>query len=305
MKKTLLILAAGMGSRYKGGIKQIAPVGPNGEILLHYSIYDAVRAGFDKIVFIIKRDIEDDFKEKIGAFAEERAEVHYCFQDEAYLPEGFVFPPERVKMFGTVQAMLAGKDVINEPFAIINADDYYGKSSFELASKALDELADSNGDLACMIGYKLNNTISYNGTVNRGICIQDENGFLNGVEETFEIMPEGDKIIANYQKENAKEVDGSSVVSMNFWEFKETIFDEGITLFDRFIDSIDKNDTKSEYVLPTMVDDLIKEDKLNVKVYPCDEVWHGITYPTDREEVANAILDLTNKGVYPDDLISE
>ena len=305
MKKTLLILAAGMGSRYKGGIKQIAPVGPNGEILLHYSIYDAVRAGFDKIVFIIKRDIEDDFKEKIGAFAEERAEVHYCFQDEAYLPEGFVFPPERVKMFGTVQAMLAGKDVINEPFAIINADDYYGKSSFELASKALDELADSNGDLACMIGYKLNNTISYNGTVNRGICIQDENGFLNGVEETFEIMPEGEKIIANYQKENAKEVDGSSVVSMNFWEFKETIFDEGITLFDRFIDSIDKNDTKSEYVLPTMVDDLIKEDKLNVKVYPCDEVWHGITYPTDREEVANAILDLTNKGVYPDDLISE
>lgn len=305
MKKTLLVLAAGMGSRYKGGIKQIAPVGPNGEILLHYSIFDAVRAGFDKIVFIIKRDIEKDFREKIGPFAEAKAEIHYCFQDEAYLPEGFVFPPERVKMFGTVQAMLAGKDVINEPFAIINADDFYGRSSFELASQALDELAASDRTLSCMVGYRLSNTISYNGTVNRGVCIQDENGHLSGVEETYDIFPSDGKLIANYGKGEEKEVDGSSVVSMNFWEFKETIFEDGMRLFDRFIDSIDKNDTKSEYVLPTMVDDLIKEGSLKVKVLPCNEVWHGITYPTDREEVASSIADMTRNGIYPDDLIRE
>ena len=305
MKKTLLVLAAGMGSRYKGGIKQIAPVGPNGEILLHYSIYDAVRAGFDKIVFIIKRDIEEDFKEKIGAFAEEKAEIHYCFQDEAYLPEGFVFPAGRIKMFGTVQAMLAGKDVIKEPFAIINADDFYGRSSFELAAKALDELAATDKGLSCMVGYKLSNTISYNGTVNRGVCLQDDSGYLTGVEETYDIFPSDGKLIANFQKGNEKEVEGSSLVSMNFWEFKETIFEDAIRLFDRFIDSIDKNDAKSEYVLPTMVDDLIKENKLKVKVLPCDEVWHGITYPTDREEVAASIADMTEKGIYPSDLIND
>lgn len=299
MKKTLMVLAAGLGSRY-GGIKQIAPIGPNGEILIHYAIHDAVLAGFEKIVFVIKREIEADFKAAIGAFAESRAEVAYAFQDEAYLPSGYTLPINRKKMLGTVQALLAAKDVIHEPFAIINADDYYGRESYAICADHLEQIA-ASGDTqaACMVGYRLKNTISYNGTVNRGIC-RTEGGKLSGVTETYQIMPlENGLITSNYGKEDGQLLAGDNIVSMNFWGFQPSIFTEAQTCFDRFIRSLQPDDLTSEYVLPTMVDDLIRADRIHVEVLPCDCTWMGITYPSDREDVSRGLSKMQNAGIYP------
>jgi NDP-sugar pyrophosphorylase family protein len=299
MKKTLMVLAAGLGSRY-GGIKQIAPIGPNGEILIHYAIHDAVLAGFEKIVFVIKREIEADFKAAIGAFAESRAEVAYAFQDEAYLPSGYTLPINRKKMLGTVQALLAAKDVIHEPFAIINADDYYGRESYAICADHLEQIA-ASGDTqaACMVGYRLKNTISYNGTVNRGIC-RTEGGKLSGVTETYQIMPlENGLITSNYGKEDGQLLAGDNIVSMNFWGFQPSIFTEAQACFDRFIRSLQPDDLTSEYVLPTMVDDLIRADRIHVEVLPCDCTWMGITYPSDREDVSRGLRKMQNAGIYP------
>lgn len=294
-----MVLAAGLGSRY-GGIKQIAPIGPNGEILIHYAIHDAVLAGFEKIVFVIKREIEADFKAAIGAFAESRAEVAYAFQDEAYLPSGYTLPINRKKMLGTVQALLAAKDVIHEPFAIINADDYYGRESYAICADHLEQIA-ASGDTqaACMVGYRLKNTISYNGTVNRGIC-RTEGGKLSGVTETYQIMPlENGLITSNYGKEDGQLLAGDSIVSMNFWGFQPSIFTEAQACFDRFIRSLQPDDLTSEYVLPTMVDDLIRADHIHVEVLPCDCTWMGITYPSDREDVSRGLRKMQNAGIYP------
>lgn len=294
-----MVLAAGLGSRY-GGIKQIAPIGPNGEILIHYAIHDAVLAGFEKIVFVIKREIEADFKAAIGAFAESRAEVAYAFQDEAYLPSGYTLPINRKKMLGTVQALLAAKDVIHEPFAIINADDYYGRESYAICADHLEQIA-ASGDTqaACMVGYRLKNTISYNGTVNRGIC-RTEGGKLSGVTETYQIMPlENGLITSNYGKEDGQLLAGDSIVSMNFWGFQPSIFTEAQACFDCFIRSLQPDDLTSEYVLPTMVDDLIRADRIHVEVLPCDCTWMGITYPSDREDVSRGLRKMQNAGIYP------
>lgn len=294
-----MVLAAGLGSRY-GGIKQIAPIGPNGEILIHYAIHDAVLAGFEKIVFVIKREIEADFKAAIGAFAESRAEVAYAFQDEAYLPSGYTLPINRKKMLGTVQALLAAKDVIHEPFAIINADDYYGRESYAICADHLEQIA-ASGDTqaACMVGYRLKNTISYNGTVNRGIC-RTEGGKLSGVTETYQIMPlENGLITSNYGKEDGQLLAGDNIVSMNFWGFQPSIFTEAQACFDRFIRSLQPDDLTSEYVLPTMVDDLIRADRIHVEVLPCDCTWMGITYPSDREDVSRGLRKMQNAGIYP------
>lgn len=299
MKKTLMVLAAGLGSRY-GGIKQIAPIGPNGEILIHYAIYDAVLAGFEKIVFVIKREIEADFKAAIGTFAEARAEVVYVFQDEAYLPAGYTLPTERKKMLGTVQALLAAKDAIHEPFAIINADDYYGRESYAICANHLEKIAASgDAQAACMVGYRLKNTVSHNGTVNRGICRTD-GGKLIGVTETYQIMPlENGLITSNYGKEDGQLLDGESIVSMNFWGFQPSVFVEAQHCFDRFIHSLQPDDLTSEYVLPTMVDDLIRTGRMHVEVLPCDCAWMGITYPSDREDVSHGLTQMQNTGIYP------
>ena len=299
--KTLLVLAAGLGSRY-GGIKQIAPIGEHGEILLHYAIHDAVLAGFDKIVFIIKRDIEDDFKKAIGPYAEGKAKVEYTFQDEAYLPQGYVFPKDRKKMLGTVQAILSAKDVIHEPFAVINADDYYGRDAYATMSAYLDELRDMPKDQACMVGYRLINTISYNGKVNRGVCVTDESGNLSGLSETYDIFPEGKKIYSDFGTTEQRELDPESIVSMNLWGFLPEIFGMMIPYFDAYIGSLEENDLKSEYVIPTMIDDMIKDKELNVKVLPCDATWLGITYPTDRQEVSEKLIALQKEGFYPETL---
>ena len=299
MKKTLMVLAAGLGSRY-GGIKQIAPIGPHGEILLHYAIHDAILAGFEKIVFVIKRSIEADFKTAVGSFAEARAEVAYAFQDEAYLPEGYTIPAERKKMLGTVQALLAAKDVIAEPFAIINADDYYGRDSYRICAEHLDAIA-AAGDphAACMVGYKLQNTVSYNGAVNRGIC-HARDGKLTGVTETYNILPTEDGRIISRPAEGQEAVlDPQSIVSMNFWGFQPQIFADARTCFDEFIAGLPAGDLTREYVLPTMVDQLIRVGKLSVEVLPCDCTWMGITYPTDREEVSRGLTALQRSGFYP------
>lgn len=299
MKKTLVVLAAGLGSRY-GGIKQIAPIGPNGEILIHYAIHDAVAAGFSKIVFIIKRDIEQDFKEAIGAFAEAQAEVYYAFQDEAYLPMGYIFPPERKKMLGTVHALLAAKDILQEPFAIINADDYYGKEAYGICAQQLEKIMDSHDShAACMVGYLLKNTISSNGTVNRGIC-RTEGNRLIGLTETYHIMPKEDgTIVSNYGTDREQPLEAEGIVSMNFWGFQPSILSDAQALFDRFIANLPAQDLTSEYVLPTMVDDLLRAGLLRVDVLPCKDSWLGITYPTDREKVSRQIMQMQNAGLYP------
>ena len=251
-------------------------------------------------IFIIKRTIESDFKQAIGAYAETRAEVAYAFQDEAYLPSGYQIPSGRKKMLGTVQALLAAKDIVCEPFAIINADDYYGREAYITCAKQLDNISFSQDKTAaCMIGYKLKNTISCNGTVNRGIC-HISNGKLTGVTETYKIMPDSEnRIVSNYGEASSQVLSGESIVSMNFWGFQPSIFKEAKNCFDHFIRHLPKNDLTSEYVLSTMIDELIHSGRLHVEVLPCNASWMGITYPSDREEVSQGLRTMQSSGVYP------
>jgi len=297
--KTLMVLAAGLGQRY-GGIKQIAPVGPHGEALIDYAIFDAVKAGFDKIVFIIKRDIEKDFREMIGQPASEKAEVLYAFQDEAYLPKFYTYPNDRKKMLGTVHAMLAAKDLIHEPFAIINADDYYGRDAFQTIARHLSSLGYKGGlHQACMVGYLLKNTVSENGAVTRGIC-DVKSGKLTKVTETYKIAVFPDKTIRNTGNNPEGELlNGESIVSMNFWGFSHEILPLAKKYFDSFLKKLPESDLTGEYPLPTMVDHMLKEKEIQVDVLLSDSTWMGITYPEDRASVSSGLLSMQNSGIYP------
>ncbi len=294
MKKTLVVLAAGLGQRY-GGIKQLAPVGPSGEPLIDYGVYDALEAGFTKVVFIIKRDIEADFVRLIGRPAEKKAEVAYAFQDEAPLPAFYHKPAERVKMLGTVHAMLAAKELINEPFAIVNADDYYGKEAYRMIASELEGY-DSMEPLACMAGYTLKNTVSEHGAVTRGVCAVEE-GRLKKVTETYRILLQKDGSIVSLD-EGAR-LDPESTVSMNFWGFSQGMLLLSEEYFSRFLKGLPDGDMKSEYPLPVMVDEMTREGKLRVRVIPCDSAWMGMTYPEDRMIVAAGIKALVAAGKYP------
>lgn len=295
---TLVVMAAGIGSRFGGGIKQLAPVGPNGEIIIDYSIYDALEAGFNKVVFIIRKDIEEEFRKVIGSRMEKKCKVEYVFQEIDKLPEGFTVPEGRTKPWGTGQAVLACKGTVNEPFVVINADDYYGKEAFV---KIHDYLAEHANDKYhyCMAGFILKNTLSENGGVTRGVCKVNEEGCLVDVQETSDIVktPDGAAIAGS-----ERPVDAESKVSMNMWgltpEFIE-ILEDG---FVEFLKNIGDDFQKAEYLLPVIIDKLVKGNRASVTVLETPDKWFGVTYAEDKQYVADSFKKLVEDGVYPSPL---
>lgn len=300
MKKTALaIMAAGIGSRFGGGIKQLAPVGPNGEIIMDYSIHDALEAGFDKIVFIIRKDLEKDFREIIGSRIERIADVSYVFQELDDLPQGFSKPEERTKPWGTGQAILCCKNVIREPFAVINADDYYGKDPYvKIHDYLVQEHEKEDGiENICMAGFVLKNTLSENGGVTRGICSVDGQGNLVGIEETSNVIktPEGAGIKT---EDGIRKADADCLVSMNMWGFQPGFFHILEQGFVEFLGSIQPQDLKKEYLLPIKVDELLQQKRARVSVLPTNSQWFGVTYREDQEAVRQEIQKLIRRGVY-------
>lgn len=301
MKKTLLIMAAGLGSRF-GGNKQIAKIGPHGEILLEYSIHDALNAGFDKVVFVIKRAMEQDFRQLIGDKISAKMEVHYAFQEYDSLPEGFTPPEGRTKPYGTVHAVLAARDVISEPFAVINADDYYGKDAFVTMAESLEGMA-GRTNVASMVAYRLRNTVSDNGHVTRGVCQQDESGHLVKVQETYKIKPFPDGTIRDVNfNEEGDVLDPESLVSMNFWGLTPWFFEAAGRDFVTFLHAEGGDPMKKEFVLPTEIDSLMHTDGLTVDVLSTNAAWFGVTYAADKDYVAGELAKLHAAGLYPEKL---
>jgi UTP-glucose-1-phosphate uridylyltransferase len=302
IKPTLVVMAAGMGSRY-GGLKQIDPVGPNGEIIIDYSIYDALKAGFGKVVFIIKEERKEDFHEKIGVKIEKLVEVQYVFQKLEDLPEGFKVPEGRIKPWGTAQAVLSCRDVVNTPFAVINSDDFYGSSTFKVIHDYLVNAKDSKDfyDYS-MVGFMIENTLTDNGHVARGVCTVDNEGYLKKIHERTQIEKFGDT--AKYTEDNNTwiEIPDGSTVSMNTWGFTPSIFSELEGKFPEFLESSKDNPLKAEYFLPSVVDSLIAEGKAKVKVLTSKEQWYGVTYQEDKPLVKEAIRKLIENEVYPENL---
>ncbi len=294
MKTTLLIMAAGIGSRFGGGIKQLTPVGPNGELIIDYSVHDAVEAGFNKIVFIIRKDIEEDFKAIIGNRLEEKldCEIAYAFQDIRSLPDGFAVPEGRTKPWGTGQAVLAAKGLVQEPFAVINADDYYGKEAFVKIHDYLEEHGHEQHHY-CMAGFILENTLSENGGVTRGICQLDDQEYLMGVKETSDIVKTADGAAAD-----GKNVDAGAHVSMNMWGLTPEFMEILDTRFVSFLQGIESNPQKAEYLLPVLIDQLIQEGKVSVKMLETKDKWFGVTYAEDKESVMESFQKLVEEGVY-------
>lgn len=299
---TLVIMAAGMGSRY-GGIKQLEPVGPSGEIIMDYSIYDAIKAGFDKVVFIIRRDLEKDFKEVIGNRIGKQIKVEYVFQELDALPERFTKPTERTRPWGTGQAVLCCKDVVKEPFAVINADDYYGQEGFRKIYEFLNQ--DTKEDtLYCMAGFILGNTLSDNGAVTRGVCQVDDNGMLADIVETSGIVAAGDHAVAKNSIGEEISIHLDNAVSMNMWGFQTSLFTELEKRFTEFLSDLGSDELKKEYLLPEVVGNLIEENKVQVKVLKTSDRWFGVTYKEDKAVVMESIRALVQQGIYPDKLFS-
>ena len=298
-KATLVIMAAGIGSRFGGGIKQLEPVGPNGEIIMDYSIADAMDAGFDKVVFVIRKDLEKDFKEVIGNRIEEKVQVEYAFQELDDIPEQYreVFR-ERKKPWGTGQAILCCRDVVHEPFLVINADDYYGKEAYREAYKELtSDKEDSDVMNISMVGFILKNTLSENGGVTRGVCKVDEKRMLREIVETHNII-KTDKGAAVKLDKKEEEIDIESPVSMNMWGLQPGFFEILEKGFSEFLSQLNEGDLKSEYLLPTIIGALLKQGKVQVKVLESKDKWFGVTYKEDKEGVVAAIRDLIDKGEY-------
>ena len=300
---TLVIMAAGMGSRFGGGIKQLEPMGPNGEIIMDYSIYDAIEAGFNKVVFVTRKDLLETFKEVIGNRIEKVIPVEYAFQEIEDVPEGFEVPAERTKPWGTGQAILACKGIVTDPFLVINADDYYGKTAFKLIHDYLvsDHKSDKKYDF-CMAGFILGNTLSDNGAVTRGICVVDENEHLIGVNETSGIVKTADGAACDDANGNQVACDPKSHVSMNMWGFTPDFLDELESGFKEFLSNIKEGDIKAEYLLPTIVDQLIKSNQANVSVLETKDKWFGVTYKEDKPVVVQSIKKLIEEGKYPEKL---
>ncbi|WP_029201784.1 nucleotidyltransferase family protein [Oribacterium sp. NK2B42] len=302
MKKTaLVIMAAGLGSRFGGGIKQLAKLGPSGEIIMDYSIHDAIEAGFDKIVFIIRKDIEKDFREIIGNRIEKVAKCEYAFQEIDKLPEGYSVPEGRTKPWGTAHALIQVRDLIDCPFAVINADDFYGKEGFKLIHDYLVNQMDEDASAfdICMAGYIVGNTLSDNGTVNRGVCRMGENDYLKEINETYDIEKRADgSLVGSDANGNEVRVDGDAIVSMNMFGLPEKFLD---TLIENFPAWLDKNgkEMKSEYLLPQEISGLMQEGKATVRVLKDRDKWFGVTYAEDKEAVQKSLKELVDKGVYP------
>ena len=299
-KPTLLVLAAGMGSRY-GGLKQLDQVGPSGETIIDYSIYDAIRAGFGKVIFIIKEAIEDDFKETFVERLKDKIAIDYVFQETWMVPEGVTIPDNRSKPWGTGHAVMMADGKIHEPFAVINADDFYGRGAYEtLAGYSKDWTPELSADY-CMVGYRLANTLSEFGAVSRGVCEPDEKSFLVDVVERTQIARSGADIAYKDEKEQQVVLPGDTIVSMNFWGFTPSLFGFLNTGFEAFIRKNAEN-LKAEFFIPSVVNDLIKSKQATVRILHCEEKWFGMTYREDRETVVKSIRELVEQGVYPENL---
>ncbi len=297
-------MAAGIGSRFGEGIKQLTSFGPCGEIIMDYSVYDALEAGFNKIVFVIRKDLYEDFKEIIGSRIEKIAPVEYVFQELDDLPEGFSLPEGRKKPWGTGQAILACKDVVKEPFAVINADDYYGKEAFRSVHEYLvEERTPAEGKFQfCMAGFVLKNTLSENGGVTRGICSVGANGELLAIDETKGIVKTGEGAAVHSEDGTMRTLDTESLVSMNFWGFTPDFIEELDAGFRKFLSNLNGNEEKAEYLLPTIVDGLLKEDRVELSVLPSQDRWFGVTYKEDVPYVIDAFKQLVEQRVYPEKL---
>ena len=310
MKTTLVIMAAGIGSRFGGGIKQLAPVGRHGEIIMDYSIHDAIEAGFNKIVFIIRKDIREAFKEAIGDRIQKicddlGVEIAYAYQELDHLPDGVETVPERTKPWGTGQAVLACREVLHEPFAVINADDYYGKEAFVKLHDFLEGYTPDKAEQLCMAGFILKNTLSENGAVNRGICETNESGYLTAVHETHNIVKTAEGAAVEHQ-EGLTLVDPESYVSMNMWgltpEFVQ-LLEDGFREF--FQNTSKENILKAEYLLPIYIDELLQAGKVSVKVLDSSDRWFGVTYKEDKDYVIESFGKLIDAGVYQEELFSD
>ncbi len=298
MKTTLLIMAAGLGSRF-GGDKQTAHLGPNGEMLIQYAMYDACRAGFDKVVFVIRRSMAEAFARELEGAIPAGMEVHYAFQEYDSLPGGFIPPEGRTKPYGTVHAVLAAKDVIHEPFAVINADDYYGVDAFRTMAESLREMQHQE-KAASMVAYQLSNTLSENGSVTRGVCEADGQGHLAGITETYGIRRCADGV-------RSEEGEGALLpplapVSMNFWGLTPWYFQAADEVLEAFLRSDEGDPMKKECVLPMLIDQLMREQGLQVRMLSTPAIWFGVTYQADRELVAQELRKLHLLGVYPEKL---
>lgn len=296
MKPTLFVLAAGMGSRY-GGLKQLDGLGPNGETIMDYSIYDAIRAGFGKVVFVIRNSFEKEFLDKVVSKYQGKVPTEVVFQEVNKVPEGFEYDTTREKPWGTNHAVLMGMEVINEPFAVINADDFYGAESFKVLADYLTSIIGKQNDY-CMVGYRVENTLSESGVVNRGVCGTDENGFLASVVECEKIEKEGGSILYKDEHGVQHRIENGTPVSMNMWGFTPDYFDYSMTMFKEFLTENGLK-PKSEFYIPTVVNDLIQNKKATVKVLDTPSKWFGVTYAEDRQMVVLRINELINKGAYP------
>ena len=310
MKTTLVIMAAGIGSRFGGGIKQLAPVGRHGEIIMDYSIHDAIEAGFNKIVFIIRKDIREAFKEAIGDRIQKicddlGVEIAYAYQELDHLPDGVETVPERTKPWGTGQAVLACREVLHEPFAVINADDYYGKEAFVKLHDFLEGYTPDKAEQLCMAGFILKNTLSENGAVTRGICETNKSGYLTAVHETHNIVKTAEGAAVEHQ-EGLTPVDPESYVSMNMWgltpEFVQ-LLEDGFREF--FQNTSKENILKAEYLLPIYIDELLQAGKVSVKVLDSNDRWFGVTYKEDKDYVIESFGKLIDAGVYQEELFSD
>ena len=299
MSLTLLVLAAGMGSRY-GGLKQIDPVGPGGETLLDYSVYDAVRAGFDRVVFIVRGDMESDFRSAVGSKIEQQVPVEYCRQELEMVPGWFSIPPERQKPWGTGHAVLAARDAIGGNFAAVNADDFYGAGSYRKLAGHLRQASDSRRGDYGMVGFRLRETLSDHGTVARGVC-RSRHGLLEQVVELTRIARSGDRAVHTDPKGRARNLSGDELVSMNMWGFTPRIFDHLERAFARFLRERGGEDD-AEFMIPTLVNDLVAAGQAKVRVLRSSDSWFGVTYREDRDRVRNQIRELVRRGIYPERL---
>lgn len=303
MKPTLFILAAGMGSRY-GGLKQLDQLGPNGETIMDYSVFDAIQAGFGKIVFVIRKDFEQDFREKVLAKYENHIPVEVVFQALDALPEGYKCPADRTKPWGTNHAIMMGQNVIKEPFAVINADDFYSRDAFRVMAEDLMRPRDRQGDYS-MVGFRVGNTMTENGSVSRGVCTLDKDGNLaTVVERTAIAFDENHNITFTDENGEKQTLEANTPVSMNFWGFTPEYFDLSKEEFIKFLDE-KINTPKSEFFIPSVVDTLIKSGKATVRVLDTDSRWFGVTYPEDRQGVVDKFAALHASGQYPSPLFDK